>query len=65
MNDSCYEAYQKLFTEHPRLYSAFARLSSFLNYGNSKFSTVKLAELGFYNRSDMLQDLSYVELPDH
>lgn len=65
MNDSCYEGFKKFFPCHPRLYSAFSRLSSFLNYGNSKYNQVRLAEVGFYNRSDMLQDLSYVELPEH
>lgn len=64
MNNDCTEAYKKLFKEHPRLYSSISRLASFLNYGNSKYNTVKLAELGFYNRSDMLQDLAFVELPD-
>ena len=58
--DSRYkEVSSKIFRYHPRLYSAFERLGSFLNYGNTKFETKKLAELGFFNKSDMLQDLSY------
>lgn len=51
------------FSYHPRLYSAFNRLASFVNYGITKFNTVLLAELGFYNKSDMLQDLSFYEYP--
>lgn len=49
---------------HPRLYSAINRLTSFINYGVTKHNTTKLAELGFYNRSDMLQDLAYFEYPE-
>jgi len=44
---------------HPRLYSAWSRFASFVNYSNTKYNTVKLAELGFYNKTDMLQDLAY------
>lgn len=60
MNDTCFSQYKEMFPDHPRLYSSFQRLSSFLNYGNTKYDVVKLAELGFYNRSDMLQDISYI-----
>ena len=49
---------------HPRLYSAINRLTSFVNYGVTKFSTRVLAELGFYNKSDCLQDLAFFEYPD-
>ena len=49
---------------HPRLYSAINRLTSFINYGITKHNTRTLAELGFYNKSDMLQDLAYFENPD-
>lgn len=52
------------FPYHPRLYSAWSRLASFINYGNTKFNTVALAEAGFYNRSDMLQDLAFYEFPE-
>jgi hypothetical protein len=36
------------------------RLVSFLNYGNTRFNVFKLAELGFVNKTDMLQNLSFV-----
>jgi hypothetical protein len=49
---------------HPRLYSAISRLTSFINYGITKYDVKKLAELGFYNKSDMLQDLAFFESPD-
>jgi hypothetical protein len=49
---------------HPRLYSAVSRLASFINYGVTKHNTTTLAELGFYNKSDLLQDLAYFEHPD-
>lgn len=51
------------YSYHPRLYSAWSRLASFINYGNTKYNTIKLAELGFYNKSDMLQDLAFYEHP--
>jgi len=37
-----------------------SRLVSFFNYGNTKYDVAKLAAAGFYNRSDMLQDMVYV-----
>ena len=37
------------------------RLTSFLNYGNTRFDIFKLAELGFVNKADMLQDIGYYE----
>ena len=49
---------------HPRLYSAWSRFTSFVNYSNTKYDTIKLAELGFYNKTDMLQDLAYFEHPN-
>jgi hypothetical protein len=49
---------------HPRLYSAINRLTSFINYGITKYQTRTLAELGFYNKSDLLQDVAYFECPD-
>lgn len=52
------------FPYHPRLYSAWSRLASFINYGNTKFNAIKLAEAGFYNKSDMLQDLAFYETPE-
>jgi hypothetical protein len=52
------------FPYHPRLYSAWSRLASFINYGNTKFEIASLAETGFYNRSDMLQDLAFYEYPE-
>lgn len=55
---------QEIFKYHPRLYSAFERLGSFLNYGNTKYDPIRLAEAGFYNKSDMLQDLAYCEYPE-
>lgn len=39
------------------------RLCSFLNYGNTKFDLFKLADLGFFNKTDMLQDIAYIENP--
>jgi hypothetical protein len=48
---------------HPRLYSAINRLASFINYGVTKYNTKALAEAGFYNKSDCLQDLAYFEHP--
>jgi hypothetical protein len=39
-------------------------LASFINYGNTKFDVVKLAEAGFYNKSDMLQDIAFYEFPE-
>lgn len=39
------------------------RLCSFINYGNTKYNVFKLADLGFFNKTDMLQDLAYVESP--
>ena len=44
---------------HPRLYSAFNRLASFINYNTSRYDTIQLAELGFYNKSDALQDIAF------
>lgn len=64
MNKKNSQLYEKLFKYHPRLYSAFNRLCSFYNYGNSKYSIVELADEGFYNKSDMYQDLVYYENPD-
>jgi hypothetical protein len=52
------------FSYHPRLYSAWSRLASFINYGSSRYDSVQLAELGFYNKSDMLQDLAFFEFPE-
>jgi hypothetical protein len=52
-----------LYDYHPRVYNALNRLCSFLNYGNTKFDVFKLADLGFFNKTDMLQDLAYVESP--
>lgn len=49
---------------HPRLYSAISRLTSFINFGVTKHNTRTLAELGFYNRSDLLQDLAFFEYPE-
>ena len=49
---------------HPRLYSAVNRLTSFINYGVTKYDTRTLAELGFFNKSDMLQDLAFFEYPE-
>ena len=46
------------------MYTAVQRLSSFLNYGNTRYDVIKLAELGFYNKSDLLQNLSHYEDPD-
>ena len=53
--------YNANFTYHPRLYSALSRLASFYNYGNTKFNILELADAGFYNKSDMFQDLVYFE----
>lgn len=57
------EKSQKMYKEHypnySRLYTAIQRLSSFLNYGNTRYNVVKLAELGFYNKSDLLQNISH------
>lgn len=50
----------ELYEYHPRGYNSLNRLISFLNYGNSRFDVFKLAELGFYNKSDMLQDLAFI-----
>ena len=49
---------------HPRLYSAVSRLTSFINYGVTKYDTKVLAQLGFFNKSDMLQDLAFFEYPE-
>lgn len=53
----------ELYEYHPRGYNALNRLVSFLNYGDTKFDVLKLAEAGFFNRTDMLQDLAYFENP--
>ncbi len=45
------------------MYNAMNRLCSFVNYGNTKHDVFKLADLGFFNKTDMLQDLAYVESP--
>lgn len=45
------------------MYNAMNRLCSFINYGNTKHDVKKLADLGFFNKTDMLQDLAYVESP--
>lgn len=52
-----------LYDYHPRVYNALNRLGSFLNYGNTKFDVFKLADLGFFNKTDMLQDLAFIENP--
>lgn len=54
---------EQLYPYHPRPYSAVNRLCSFLNYGNTKFDPFKLADLGFFNKTDMLQDLAFIENP--
>jgi hypothetical protein len=63
-NSSLSSKLNEYFGYHPRLYSAFSRLASFVNYGNTKHDIRKLAELGFYNKSDMLQDIAHFEFPD-
>ena len=45
------------------MYNAVNRLCSFINYGNTKHDVFKLADSGFFNKTDMLQDLAYVESP--
>ncbi len=57
------ELAKSLYDDHPRVYNALNRLCSFLNYGNTKFDVFKLADLGFFNKTDMLQDLAYIENP--
>lgn len=59
MNSSGIAKLNENYSYHPRLYSAWSRLASFINYGNTKYNAIELAELGFYNKSDMLQDLAY------
>ena len=55
--------FSELYPNYSRLYTAFFRLSSFLNYGNSRYDVIQLAELGFYNQSDLLQNLAHYEDP--
>ena len=64
MNSSGIAKLNETYSYHPRLYSAWSRLASFINYGNTKYSSLQLAELGFYNKTDMLQDLAFYENPD-
>jgi hypothetical protein len=59
MNSSGSAKAAEYFPYHPRLYSAWSRLASFINYGNTKYNIISLAEAGFYNKSDMLQDLAF------
>lgn len=35
-----------------------------MNYGNTKFDRIKLAECGFYNKFDTLQQLAHYESPN-
>jgi hypothetical protein len=55
--------YRELYPNHLRLYTAIYRLSSYVNYGNTKFNVAQLAEHGFYNTADGLQKLSHYECP--
>ena len=55
MTSSGKDLLKKYYSFHPRLYSAFNRLASFINYGESKYDTRQLAELGFYNKGDSLK----------
>lgn len=64
MNNAGLAKLAEYFPYHPRLYSAWSRLASFINYSNTKFKTIALAEAGFYNKSDMLQDLAFYEHPE-
>lgn len=64
MNSSAIAKLAETYSYHPRLYSAWSRLASFINYGNTKYNSIELAELGFYNKTDMLQDLAFYEHPD-
>jgi hypothetical protein len=59
MNTEGIDKLNQNYPFHPRLYSAFNRLASFVNYNTSKYDTIKLAELGFYNKSDSLQDIAF------
>jgi hypothetical protein len=56
--------YREFYPNHLRLYTAIYRLSSFVNYGNTKFKVEKLAENGFYNIADGLQKLAHYESPN-
>jgi hypothetical protein len=49
------------FSKTSRLYSAFSRLSSFLNFpeNQKKFSLIDLAEAGLYNYSDYMYELRH------
>lgn len=56
--------YQEFYPNHLRLYTAIYRLSSFVNYGNTKFGVERLAEIGFYNLVDGIQRLAHYESPN-
>jgi hypothetical protein len=43
MNNAGVAKLAEYFPYHPRLYSAWSRLASFINYGNTKYSTITLA----------------------
>lgn len=64
LHSGAHELYKELYPNHLRLYTAFYRLSSFVNYGNTKFDRIKLAECGFYNKADTLQQLAHYESPN-
>lgn len=63
LDANCSKIYKEHYPNYSRLYTAIQRLSSFLNYGNTRYNVVKLAELGFFNKSDLLQNLSHYEDP--
>ena len=56
--------YREFYPNHLRLYTSIYRLSSFVNYGNTKFNVIKLAENGFYNVADGMQKLAHYESPN-
>lgn len=63
LNSKAEDIYRELYPNILRLYTALQRLSSFVGYSNTKYSIVKLAELGFYNKTDSLQSLGHYESP--
>jgi len=48
----------------PRLFTAFARLGSLLNFPGNKYSLVELAEAGLYNTQDLLFELRHFLEPE-
>ena len=65
LHEEASEKLKRYWSNHrPRLFSAFGRLGSLLNFPGNKYSLLELAEAGLYNTQDLIYELRHFLEPN-